>query len=269
MPSAQTLCRDLKKIRDEAPLVHNITNYVVMNTTANALLSLGASPVMAHAAEEVEAMVAIARALVINIGTLSKPWIESMHKAVREARRLNIPWLLDPVGAGATHLRTQTALALLKEGPPAVIRGNASEMMALRGSKGAGSTKGVDSTHRSEAALDAARELAKKWRCVVSVSGKVDLITDGDTIVRVLNGDPLMPRVTGLGCAATAITGAFVAVNSNHLEAASHAMGIMGIAGEMAVEKAAGPGTLQLHFLDALYRIGDEDITKRLRMEQS
>lgn len=265
MPDAQTLCRDLKRIRDEAPLVHNITNYVVMNTTANALLSLGASPVMAHAAEEVEAMVAIARALVINIGTLSKPWIESMHKAVREAKTRGIPWTLDPVGAGATRLRTETALALLTEGSPAVIRGNASEIMAVRGA--ASATKGVDSAHRSEAALNAARDLAKTWKCVVSISGKVDLITDGKAVVRVLNGDPLMPRVTGLGCAATAITGAFTAVNSNYLEAASHAMGVMGIAGEMAMEKAAGPGTLQLHFLDALYRINDDDIIKRLRME--
>ena len=265
MPDAQTLCRDLKRIRDEAPLVHNITNYVVMNTTANALLSLGASPVMAHAAEEVEAMVAISRALVINIGTLSKPWIESMHKAVREAKKRGIPWMLDPVGAGATRLRTETAAALLKEGAPAVIRGNASEIMALHGS--AASTKGVASVHGSEAALNSARHLAKTWKCVVSISGKVDLITDGKTVVRVLNGDPLMPRVTGLGCAATAITGAFIAVNPNFLEAASHAMGIMGIAGEMAVEKAAGPGTLQLHFLDALYQINDDDIFKRLRME--
>jgi hydroxyethylthiazole kinase len=267
MPDSKTLCRDLKRIRDEAPLVHNITNYVVMNTTANALLSLGASPVMAHAAEEVESMVAIARALVINIGTLSKPWIESMHKAVRHARTLGIPWMLDPVGAGATRLRTETAIALLKEGAPAVIRGNASEMMALQGA--AGSTKGVDSVHHAEAALNSARELAMQWGCVVSVSGKVDLITDGRRVVRVLNGDPLMPRVTGLGCAATAITGAFAAVNANYLEAASHAMGVMGIAGEMAMERAAGPGTLQLHFLDALYRINDEEIAKRLRMEQS
>jgi len=265
MVNAETLWRDLHKIRQEAPLVHNITNFVVMNTSANALLCLGASPVMAHAAEEVEEMASLARALVINIGTLSAPWVDSMWKAVRAANGRGIPWVLDPVGAGATRFRTTTAFRLLAEGRPAVLRGNASEVLALRGV--ASATKGVDSAHGAEDALPAAQELARSYGCVVSVSGEIDLVTDGQAVVRVANGDPLMPRVTGLGCAATAITGAFAAVNPSFLEAAAHAMGVMGIAGEIAAEKAAGPGTLQLHFLDALYRMGEADVHERLRIK--
>jgi hydroxyethylthiazole kinase len=265
MPDAKLLCRDLGRIRSQSPLVHNITNYVVMNVTANALLALGASPVMAHATEEVKEMVGISRALVVNIGTLSGPWIEGMKVAVRAAVQRGIPWILDPVGAGATRLRTSTAVALLSEGRPAIIRGNASETLALSGESG--KTRGVDSAHGAEAALTAAQALAGKHGCVVTVSGATDIITDGRTVVRVSNGHPMMARVTGLGCVASALSGAFAAVNSNYLEAASHAMGVMGIAGEMGVEKSAGPGTLQLHFTDALYLLGDEDIHKRLKMQ--
>ena len=137
--------------------------------------------------------------------------------------------------------------------------------MALHGA--ATATKGVDSAHGSEAALDSAEVLARSCGCTVSVSGRVDLVTDGASTVRIANGHELMPRVTGLGCTATAVTGAFVAVNSNSLEAAAHAMGVMGVAGEMAAEKAEGPGTLQLHLLDALFGLGEGDIRQRLRMD--
>ncbi len=265
MITSETLWTDIQKIRAEAPLVHNITNYVVMNTTANALLSIGASPVMAHAIEEVEEMVGIARALVINIGTLSAPWIKSMLKAARAAKKRGIPIVLDPVGAGATRLRTDTAHKLLSEAPPAIIRGNASEIRALFHAEGA--TKGVDSTHGAEEALEASIELSKRYQCSVSVSGAVDVIVQGEKIIRVLNGHPMMPKVTGLGCTASALTGAFAAVNSSALHAAAHAMAVMGIAGEIAAEQSKGPGTLQLHFLDALYQLNESDIKKRLKIE--
>lgn len=265
MEQAKEIWKDIEEIRARAPLVHNITNYVVMNTSANALLSLGASPVMAHAIEEVEEMAGIAQALVINIGTLSDPWIRSMFAAARVARGRGIPLILDPVGAGATALRTETVLALLQEAPATIIRGNASEIRSLYLAEG--STKGVDSRHRAEDALGAARALAKSFGSVVSVSGPVDLIVGGERVIRVANGHPLMPRVTGLGCTASALTGAFAAVNSSPLLAAAHAMAVMGIAGELAAEKAEGPGTLQLHFLDALYRLSYEDLEKRLRWE--
>ncbi|MFZ1977796.1 MAG: hydroxyethylthiazole kinase [Bacteroidota bacterium] len=264
MMTADTLWKDIQKIRAEAPLIHNITNYVVMNTTANALLSLGASPVMAHAIDEVEEMIGIARALVINIGTLSTPWIESMLKAAKAAKKRGIPVVLDPVGAGATQLRTGTSRRLLSEAPPSIIRGNASEIRALfyAGS----TTKGVDSLHAADAALDAAAGLSKKYQCTVSVSGAIDIIIQGDNIVRVLNGHPMMPKVTGLGCTASALTGAFAAVNPSGLFAAAHAMAVMGIAGEIAAEQSKGPGTLQLHFLDALYLLKQSDIKNRLKI---
>ncbi|MCX7984157.1 MAG: hydroxyethylthiazole kinase [Bacteroidetes bacterium] len=266
MISAHSVFTDVQKIRSEAPLVHNITNYVVMNTTANALLSLGASPVMAHAIEEVEEMVAIARALVINIGTLSKHWIDSMVKAAAAAKRRGIPIILDPVGAGATRLRTETAHKLIVEAPPTIIRGNASEIRALYHTEG--TTKGVDSTHSSDEALDAARELSRRYNCAVSVSGAVDHIVYGDSVIRIHNGHPLMPKVTGLGCTASALTGAFAAVNSSPLAAAAHAMAVMGIAGELAASKSSGPGTLQLHFYDALYKLQLSDVESHLKVDQ-
>lgn len=260
---AEDIWTDIRRIRDGAPLVHNITNYVVMNTTANALLALGASPVMAHAIEEVEEMAGIASALVINIGTLSASWIEAMAKAMRTAKGRGIPIVLDPVGAGATRLRTDTVHRLIGEAPPAVIRGNASEIRALcdREAK----TKGVDSTHLSEDSRDAARMLSDRTGAVVCVSGAVDLILGGDALVRIANGHPLMPRVTGLGCTATALVGAFAAVNPSPLKATAHAMAVMGIAGEIAAEKAQGPGTLQVRFIDALYGLQEPDISRRLK----
>jgi hydroxyethylthiazole kinase len=238
-----------------------------MNTTANALLALGASPVMAHAEEEVEEMAGIARALVLNIGTLSAPWIEAMVKAARVASRNGRPIILDPVGAGATRFRTVTAQRLLRDAPPAVIRGNASEIRALYSAEQG--TKGVDSTRASEEALEAALALARHYDCAVSVSGATDLIVSESAVIRISNGHPLMPRVTGLGCTATALIGAFAAVNSSPLLAAAHAMAVMGIAGEIAATRAAGPGTFQVHFLDALYLLQESDIRQRLKMDDA
>ncbi len=262
---AQSIWADVVRIREEAPLVHNITNYVVMNSTANALLSLGASPVMAHAEEEVEEMVRIARALVVNIGTLSPAWVRAMHRAVREAKRLGVPIVLDPVGAGATKYRTETAQALIAAATPTIIRGNASEINALVAAEAR--TKGVDSTASPEAAVEAAMALSRAHGCAVSISGATDYVVEGDRVVRVRNGHPMMPRVTGLGCTATALCGAFAAVNRSALAAAAGAMAVMGIAGEMAVERSAGPGSLQMHFLDALYNLTRDDIVRRLRLE--
>jgi len=258
------LFSDLARIRAAAPLVHNITNYVVMNTTANALLAVGASPVMAHAVEEVEEMVGLAQALVLNIGTLSGPWIEAMFVAGRAARRRGIPIVLDPVGSGATRFRTATARRLLDEVGPTIVRGNASEIASLLSE--AGDTKGVDSRRASDQTVDAARAVAARWRCVVSLSGATDIIVGAGSELRVRNGHPMMARVTGMGCAASALTGAFAAVNAFPIQAAAHAMALMGIAGEMAAERAAGPGSFQPHFLDALAGIGEADVTRRLRL---
>jgi hydroxyethylthiazole kinase len=265
MIDSNSIWKDIEAIRKTAPLVHNITNYVVMNTTANALLSIGASPVMAHAIEEVEEMTNIAGALVINIGTLSGPWISSMEKAMLAAKAKGTPIVFDPVGAGATKLRTDTTRRLLDAASPSIIRGNASEIMALFTS--AASTKGVDSLAESHAALEAARYLAREHDCVVSISGAVDYVLSDNDKIGIANGHPMMPKVTGMGCTATAITGAFAAVNADPLEAAAHAMAAMGICGELAAGESFGPGSLQLRFLDALYGLKKGDMD-RLRIEK-
>ena len=260
------LWHDIERIRATAPLVHSITNFVVMNTTANALLALGASPVMAHAAEEVADMAAAAAALVINIGTLSPAWVDSMRLAMRSAARAGRPIVFDPVGAGATAYRTETCRLLLEETPPSIIRGNASEIRALAGASSA--TKGVDSADYAETALDPARSLARRYPCVVA-SGAVDLVVSAGRVMRVSNGHSMMPRVTGLGCTATALIGAFAAVNPSLPDAAAHAMAVMGIAGELAAAQSPGPGTFQVKFLDALYALTETDIRARLKMENA
>lgn len=265
MPDDLNTWKAIEHIRATSPVIHNITNFVVMNTTANALLALGASPVMAHAEEEMEAMVGIASALVINIGTLSKEWVQSMFMAAEHATRRGLPIVLDPVGAGATPYRTDTARDLLNSGKPAIVRGNASEILALAGRRAG--TKGVDSTAQSQEALEAARELHDRYGTALCISGETDLIIGGGGLLKVRNGHPMMTRVTGLGCTATALCGAFAAVTPDPAQAAAQAMAVMGIAGEMAAERSEGPGSLQMHFLDALYRLTEADIAQRLRLE--
>ena len=257
--------QDVQRIRSQAPLIHNITNYVVMNTTANALLAIGASPVMAHAIEEVEEMAGHAQALVINIGTLSASWIEAMIKAGKAASRLKIPVVFDPVGSGATQFRKACAQKIIQEIHPTIIRGNASEIKSLL--RSGRDAKGVDSRHTPDEVFDVACELSQGAGCVVSVSGPVDLIVEGDRVVRVHNGHAMMSKVTGMGCTASAITGAFAAVNPAPFLAAAHAMALMGIAGEMAAERSLGPGSFQLNFLDTLYGIQSSDIKTRLKMQ--
>jgi len=264
--TAAVIYKSIELIRSQSPIVHNITNYVVMNNTANALLAIGASPVMAHAQEEVEEMVNIASALVINIGTLSDSWISSMFKAARQARKKGIPVILDPVGAGATAYRTKTARDLINNEPPSIIRGNASEILALYDDNSR--TKGVDSAASSDAAIDTARKLNEIHKCVVCVSGVTDYIVDKEKIMKIKNGHPLMSKVTGLGCTASALCGAFAAVEKSSFTATVEAMAVMGIAGEMAAGVAAGPGSLQTHFLDDLYCLSEKDVSKRLKIEE-
>ena len=254
------LYRDIKAIRENSPLVHNITNYVVMNNTANALLSIGASPVMAHAVEEVAEMAGFASSLVINIGTLSEKWIEAMLIAGKVASERNIPIILDPVGAGATKLRTETTMKIIDECRPSIIRGNASEILAVTSSFG--KTKGVDSTQSSDSAVDSAKQFAIEKNVTMVISGEKDYIINENETKEVPFGNAMMAKVTGMGCTATAICGAFAGINSNPLDASYHAMLTMGICGEIAAVKAEGPGTLQLHFLDALYNIKEKDIAE-------
>lgn len=264
MIDKKQLRSDLKLVREKSPLVHNITNYVVMNNTANALLAIGASPVMAHAVEEVKDMVANASVLVINMGTLSEKWVDAMLLAGKAAKEKEIPLVFDPVGVGATPYRNQVAASIVNICKPSIIRGNASEIMSLAKEKA--TTKGVDSTASSNTALEAAIRLAKDTGAIVVISGKEDFITDGQTVRSVKNGSTLMSKVTGMGCTATAIVGAFAAVNPDLLAAATHAMTVMGVAGELAAQKAEGPGTMQLHFLDALYNLTGETLAEQAKI---
>ena len=264
--SANTVWKDLDQIRKTAPLIHNITNFVVMNNTANALLALGASPVMAHAVNEVEEMVKLASALVVNIGTLSDDWVAAMQMAMLSAKQLHKPIVFDPVGVGATSYRTATARQLLDIATPTVIRGNASEISGILAENS--TTKGVDSTEESTAAILAAQNISQYYNCTVVISGVIDFIVSQKQIFRVENGHPMMGKVTGMGCTATAIIAAFLAVNPNSVSAATHAMAVMGIAGEIAAEKATGPGSLQVQFLDTLYNLKIADIETRLKLSR-
>lgn len=269
MTHVQTVWRDLCRVRETTPLVHNITNYVVANTSANALLAVGASPAMTHDPGEMRDMVAISSALVVNMGTLTPTYVAAIPLALAAAGSKPIPVILDPVAVGALPSRTDLALGWLAMYPVSVIRGNAGEIMSLAGVEA--KSRGVDSLEGSEAALEAAHSLAETFGCVVCVSGAVDMITDGTAIWRIENGDPMMPMVTGLGCTASAICGAFAAVAEEDAmgQAVASAMAVTAIAGEIAAGRAKGPGTLQLELYDALYLLNEEDIATRLRMDRS
>lgn len=253
----------IETLRARPPLVHNITNYVVMNTTANALLAIGASPAMVHAREEVADFAPLAQALVINIGTLSAPWVEAMEQAVQAANSAGVPWILDPVAAGATAYRSTVASRLMAL-KPAVIRGNASEILSLAGEAGGG--RGVDSTEGSEAAEDAATRLAGATGAIVAVTGAVDTITDGDRRARLANGDPMLAKVTGTGCMATALIGAFLGAGLEPFAASVAGLASIGLAAETAIRTANGPASFQVGLIDGLYRLDDQALAAGMRL---
>jgi hydroxyethylthiazole kinase len=257
----------LGRMREDKPLVHQITNYVVMNETANATLALGALPVMAHAREEVEEMVGLAGALVINIGTLSPAWVESMLLAGRAAGERGIPVVLDPVGAGATRYRTETARRILDEVPVTVLRGNAGEVATLVGVEA--EVRGVESMAAGEDASGLARRAAETLGVVASVTGPVDHVSDGTRAVAIANGDPLLGTVSGTGCMSTAITGSFVATEpADPLEAAAAALIAFGVAGEDAAQDANGPGTFHAALYDALANLDPATLDGRARVAE-
>jgi hydroxyethylthiazole kinase len=256
---------DLAAIRERKPLVHQITNYVVMNETANATLALGALPVMAHAREEVEEMAALASALVLNIGTLSPPWIDAMLMAGRAANAASVPIVLDPVGAGATTYRTDTAKRLLDELEVAVVRGNAAEIATLAGR--AAEIRGVESIRASDSAAELARVAAQELGTVAVVTGPTDHVSDGERLLAIANGDPLLSTITGSGCMATAITGCFLAVRPDApAAAAAEALVAFGVAGEDAAREAKGPGSFHAALYDALYALDPATLDDRARL---
>jgi hydroxyethylthiazole kinase len=261
--TAIDLSSALSTLRARAPLVHNITNFVAMNTTANALLAIGASPAMVHALEEVADFAPIANALVVNIGTLSPDWVAAMARAAEAANTAGVPWVFDPVAVGATPLRRDAARRLMAL-KPAVVRGNASEIIALAGEVSAG--KGVDSTASSDAAVTAAMALARESGAVVAVTGKVDYVTDGSLTVAIDNGDVMLTRVTATGCAVTALVGAYLGVGLEPLEAAVAGLATMGVAGEIAAAESAGPGSFQVALFDALGTLDGATLAERARI---
>lgn len=243
--------RDCDAIRTQNPLIHCITNYVAMKFNADALLAVGASPLMSFRLEEMRDVAALSGALYVNIGCPDRELVEAAEIAVGAAVERGRPWVLDPVGAGATPLRTEIALKLIRDGHPSVIRGNASEIMALDGRKDV-ITRGVDSGVASEMAVESACRLASDCGSVVAVSGATDYITDGHQILTVENGSPLMRRVSGTGCTVSALCAAFAAVDRDCLTAAWNAMAVMAVAGERAALRYRGTGTLQTDILDEL-----------------
>jgi hydroxyethylthiazole kinase len=255
----------LASLRERKPLVHQITNYVVMNETANATLALGALPVMAHAREEVEEMVALAGALVLNIGTLSPHWIDAMLLAGKAANEHGIPVVLDPVGAGATRFRTETARRLLDEVKVAVLRGNRGEVATLVGVKA--EVRGVESVGAGAEPAELARSAARNLGVVASVTGPVDHVSDGERVLAIANGHELLAAVTGTGCMSSAITGCFLAVAGDRpLEAAAAALAAFGVAAEDAARDAKGPGSFHVGLYDALAALEPETLDARAKI---
>lgn len=269
--SAENIWADVVAVREKMPLVYSITNLVVINFNANVLLAAGASPVMAHAHEEVRDMVSIAQALVLNIGTLDPYWVQSMRLALARAAERGIPSVLDPVGAGATPYRNQALESLLTIALPTVIRGNGSEIMSMAGS--AVKTRGVDSGAAAGDALDSAKALVARCQGTVCVSGEVDHVLDAQRWARLSNGHAWMTRITGVGCSATALVGAFCAVQPDAWRATTAAMAYLGVAGEVAAEKVQarglGVGSMAVSLLDELQLLDQATFEKRLRMEVS
>jgi len=263
-----TAGESLRELRERRPLIHQITNYVVMNETANATLALGALPVMAHAIEEVEEMASVAAALVLNIGTLSKHWIDAMLLAGRAAGARGIPVVLDPVGAGATRYRTDTARRILGEVRVTVLRGNPGEVATLVGAEA--EVRGVESIATGLEPAELAREAGRQLGLVASVTGPIDHVSDGERTLAVANGHPLLAAVTGTGCISSALTGCFLAAKPEEpLEAAAEALAALGVAAEDAAEGAAGPGTFHARLYDALAALDPDTLDGRARITES
>jgi hydroxyethylthiazole kinase len=254
----------LRRLRERRPLIHQITNYVVMNETANATLALGALPVMAHAPEEVEEMVGFAGALVLNIGTLSSHWVEAMISAGKAANEREVPVVLDPVGVGATRYRTDSAKRILDEVDIAVLRGNAGEVATLVGV--AAEMRGVESIGAGADPAEIARAAAQSLGVVASVTGPVDHVSDGDRVTAISNGHPLLASITGTGCMSSAVTGCFLAAAGSSFDGAVDALVAFGVAGEDAARDAKGPGSFHVNLYDALAALDPATLDERARV---
>jgi len=258
--------RLLNAVRSKRPLVHHITNYVTVNDCANITLCIGASPVMAHSTDEVEEMVAMAGALVLNIGTLDAGQVEAMLAAGKKANMLDIPVILDPVGAGATGYRTRTSLRLLEELRIAVLKGNGGEIGVLAGA--GGKVRGVDSVRAGGRPVEIVNTLARKLGITVAMTGPQDIVSDGKKTLLVDNGHPLMGRFSGSGCMASSVVGAFVAVGRDRVSSTAAALAAFGIAGERAAAHHREPYGFKLAIFDELSNLTPKALAQRARIRK-
>ncbi|XP_020206512.1 hydroxyethylthiazole kinase [Cajanus cajan] len=257
----------LSLVRAQSPLVQCITNFVSMDIVANTLLSAGASPAMLHAAEELPDFTPRAAALCLNVGTLSPSWLPAMNAAAKLCSELGTPWVLDPVAVSASAFRFDACRHLLSL-RPTVVRGNASEIIALASAQPhANASKGVDSVHESMDAVEAAKLLAQTSGAIVAVSGATDIITDGNRVVGAHNGVAMMQKITATGCSVTALIAAFVAIDKSHaLDATVSALAAFGIAGELGMKMAKGPASLRVHLIDALYGLDEAALNSHVNI---
>ena len=261
---ADMVSDDLEAVRESSPLVYNVTNYVVMNLTANALLAIGARPVMSDALQEAVQMSSASDALVLNIGTLSERWKDTMMKAGWNAIASGKPVVLDPVGAGLTYYRSEFVKEMFEYFTPYVIKGNPDEITAILSSFPEYSPTPSD----CEDSVTDAELLALKTASTVIVTGSTDYITDGHRFGRIFNGSPVMARTTGMGCTAAALAGAFLTVTDDTFRASVSTMAVMGIAGQRAAEHSTGNGSFQVNFLDELYNMNRKTIKESLIWEE-
>ncbi len=260
------LCKEaLSLVRKKAPLVHHITNIVVANDNANTMLALGALPVMAFAQEEVEEMVAQAQALVVNLGTLTGGTVESALRAGKRANDLGIPVVLDPVGAGATRFRKESSLFFLEHVRVTILRGNAAEIRALLGLPS--HMRGVESEEEDVDRMGLAEEAARRFSTVSAITGATDYVSDGKRVAAVHNGHPMLTRVTGTGCMATSLCGAFAGTVDDPFVAALAALGFLGVCAERAVASSGGPGSFRMHLFDVMYNLREDEFARDLRLE--
>lgn len=262
------ISNDLNKIREKKPLIHSITNFVVMNETANATLCIGALPIMSHAKEEVEEMVGIASALVLNIGTLTPDWIDAMELAGKRANEKGIPVILDPVGAGATRLRTDSSKRLLNSVKISITRGNLGELASLLDI--ASEVRGVESLGASESAAVVAGKFASAYGCIAAITGPVDVVSDGKRSAHITNGHPMLGKVVGTGCMSNVIVASFAGVDDDAFKAACGGLTAFGIAGEKAAEVSGNrPGTFHVELYNSLYELDEQDILNKAHLELS
>lgn len=272
---AQKVVELLNRLKNKKPLIHNITNYVTVNDCANILLAIGASPIMADDLKEAEDITSIASALVINIGTLNERTIESMIASGKKANELNIPVVLDPVGAGASSFRNETTKRILEEIKISVLRGNMSEIKFIAGLES--ETKGVDASESdlksdSDEGIRVAKSLAKRFNCTVAITGVCDIVSDGEKFVTIENGTKMLSNVTGTGCMTTALVGGYLGACETKEDlfiAAISGIVSMGICGEIAEERAGsiGLGSFHMAIIDAVSNLDEEDLLKRSKIK--